>query len=194
MGYACPVCETPQRDGEHLANHLAFTAMLRGGDHEAWLSETVPEWETVAPETLADAVVDHAPAAEYDEVFEDTTDDHEHGEAGGRGQSRGPRNTGRPTPNGQGYDETADEAVVDGVVAEARQLTAEMYGLDGDEMDGDEMDDDKTTDDATTDNATTDDATTNGDATTDDATTNDEATGESDATTDGDREATDNDS
>jgi len=142
MGYACPVCETPQRDGEHLANHLAFTAMLRGGDHEAWLSETVPEWETATPEALADTVVDHAPAAEYDEVFEDTTTDghdHDHGETGGRGQSRGPGNTGRPTPNGRGYDETADEAVLDGVVAEARQLTAEMYGMDGADADtGDE--------------------------------------------------------
>ena len=142
MGYACPVCETPQRDGEHLANHLAFTAMLRGGDHEAWLSETVPEWEAATPEALADTVVDHAPAAEYDEVFEDTTTDghdHDHGETGAHGQSRGPGNAGRPTPNGRGYDETADEAVLDGVVAEARQLTAEMYGLDGADADtGDE--------------------------------------------------------
>ena len=140
MGYACPVCETPQRDGEHLANHLAFTAMLRGGDHEAWLSETVPEWETATPEALADTVVDHAPAAEYDEVFEDTTTDGpDHGETGAHGQSRGPGNTGRPTPNGRGDDETADEAVLDGVVAEARQLTAEMYGLDGADADtGDE--------------------------------------------------------
>ena len=137
MGYACPVCETPQQDGEHLANHLAFTAMLRGGDHEAWLSETVPEWETVAPETLADAVVDHAPEAEYDEVFEDTTDEHGHDQGHGHGQNHGHGHgqtaPGRPNPGGRGYDETADEAVVEGVVAEAQQLTAEMYGLDGDD-------------------------------------------------------------
>jgi len=133
MGYACPVCETPQRDGEHLANHLAFTAMLRGGDHEAWLSETVPEWETVAPETLADAVVDHASEAEYDEVFEDTTDGHDHGRGDGRASGREQAATGRPNPSGRGYDETADESVVQDVVAEARQLTAEMYGGDGNE-------------------------------------------------------------
>ena len=40
MGYACPVCEDPQSDATHLANHLAFTAMLRGGEHGEWLDLT----------------------------------------------------------------------------------------------------------------------------------------------------------
>jgi len=74
MGYACPVCETPQRDGEHLAHHLAFTAMLHGGDHEAWLDERVPDWSDREPAGLAAEVTPHADNAEYHEVFEDTVD------------------------------------------------------------------------------------------------------------------------
>lgn len=73
MGYACPVCETPQADGEHLANHLAFTAMLHGGRHEAWLAERVPDWADRDPGGLAAAVVEHAEAVEHETVFEDTT-------------------------------------------------------------------------------------------------------------------------
>ncbi|WP_123620254.1 DUF5810 domain-containing protein [Halorubrum sp. CSM-61] len=72
MGYACPVCETPQRDGEHLAHHLAFTAMLHGGDHEAWLDDHVSDWSDREPAGLAAEVTPHAETAEYHEVFEDT--------------------------------------------------------------------------------------------------------------------------
>jgi len=74
MGYACPVCDTPQRDGEHLAHHLAFTAMLHGGDHEAWLDERVSDWSDREPAGLAAEVTPHAEDAEYHEVFEDTVD------------------------------------------------------------------------------------------------------------------------
>ncbi|EMA67152.1 DUF5810 domain-containing protein [Halorubrum kocurii] len=74
MGYACPVCETPQRDGEHLAHHLAFTAMLHGGDHETWLDDRVPDWSDREPAGLAAEVTPHAEDAEYHEVFEDTVD------------------------------------------------------------------------------------------------------------------------
>jgi len=72
MGYACPVCETPQRDGEHLAHHLAFTAMLHGGDHEVWLDDRVTDWSDREPAGLAAEVTPHAEDAEYHEVFEDT--------------------------------------------------------------------------------------------------------------------------
>jgi hypothetical protein len=72
MGYACPVCETPQRDAEHLANHLAFTAMLRGDAHERWLDETVPGWEADGAAELAPVVADHAEETTYDEVFEES--------------------------------------------------------------------------------------------------------------------------
>ena len=74
MGYACPVCETPQRDGEHLAHHLAFTAMLHGGDHEAWLDEHVSDWAARDPAGLAADVTPHAADAEYHEVFADTAE------------------------------------------------------------------------------------------------------------------------
>ena len=73
MGYACPVCETPQADGAHLANHLAFTAVLHGGRHEAWLAEHVPDWADRDPEGLAAAVVEHAAEVDHETVFDDTT-------------------------------------------------------------------------------------------------------------------------
>ena len=73
MGYACPVCETPQADGEHLANHLAFTAMLHGGRHEAWLEAHVPDWADRAPDRLAADIVEHADEVDHETVFDDTT-------------------------------------------------------------------------------------------------------------------------
>lgn len=76
MGFACPVCEIPQQDDEHLANHLALTALLHADDHETWLDEHVPEWNTLGPSTLAAEVAEFAPHAEYTTVFEDTTHDH----------------------------------------------------------------------------------------------------------------------
>ena len=78
MGYSCPVCDDPQADDEHLANHLAVTAMMRGGDHEAWLDERVPDWEGMGPTELATEVVERAEETEYPQVFEDTTDGHDH--------------------------------------------------------------------------------------------------------------------
>ena len=68
MGYGCPVCGAPQADGQHLANHLAFTALLHGDDHAAWLDEIVPDWADRSPSTLAETVVDHAEAIETDAV------------------------------------------------------------------------------------------------------------------------------
>lgn len=84
MGYACPVCDIPQQDGEHLANHLAFTALIHGDDHETWLNETMPEWERTTTAELAATVTKHAEEAEYHAVFEDTTEHAEipDGEAG----------------------------------------------------------------------------------------------------------------
>lgn len=73
MGYRCPVCGDPQADDIHLANHLAFTAMVRGGDHEAWLDESVPDWGQLDDEGLATRVVEFADSTEYPQVFEDTT-------------------------------------------------------------------------------------------------------------------------
>ena len=78
MGYACPVCETPQSDAEHLANHLAFTAMLGDDDHEAWLDEHAPGWNEEGEDELADQVTKYAEEADFPQVFEDTTPNHDH--------------------------------------------------------------------------------------------------------------------
>ncbi|MFC7058011.1 DUF5810 domain-containing protein [Halovenus salina] len=78
MGYSCPVCDDPQADARHLANHLAFTALVRGGDHEAWLDEHVPDWESMGEEDLAPEVTEHADETEYPQVFEDTAESHDH--------------------------------------------------------------------------------------------------------------------
>jgi len=155
MGYACPVCATPQRDGEHLAHHLAFTAMLHDDDHRAWLDEHAPAWETADPAGLAEAVVDHAPPAEYDEVFEDTTDrgrppidpavgGHEHRHGTGVDSGTGAGGSADPlTP-----DDTDPETAA--ALREARELTRQMYdnatGAD-DTADGDPADADNAADD-----------------------------------------------
>ncbi|MFC6731530.1 DUF5810 domain-containing protein [Haladaptatus sp. DYSN1] len=78
MGYACPVCDAPQMDGKHLANHLAFTAMLGNADHETWLDEHAPGWSDEGHRELAARVTEFAEEREYPQVFEDTTDQHDH--------------------------------------------------------------------------------------------------------------------
>lgn len=70
MGYECPVCDAEEADGKHLANHLAFTALVRGGDHEAFLDEHVPDWATRDPESLGADVTAHATETETEPVSE----------------------------------------------------------------------------------------------------------------------------
>ncbi|MFC7096989.1 DUF5810 domain-containing protein [Halobaculum marinum] len=155
MGYACPVCETPQRDGEHLANHLAFTAMLRNDEHEAWLDEHVDDWGDRTPADLASVVTEHAAEREYDEVFEDTagstggrprgergadaTREHGGGHDHAHGHQHGHGDPARPDVSGGGAMGGAAEAVVDdaveSVLEEAQELTEAMYGLDEDAED-----------------------------------------------------------
>ena len=92
MGYRCPVCEDPQADDAHLANHLAFTALIRGGDHEDWLDEHVPDWGGMGEERLANTVRDHAESVDYPAVFEDTTGQElgrEHDHTGDQGHAQG---------------------------------------------------------------------------------------------------------
>ncbi|MDZ5812761.1 DUF5810 domain-containing protein [Halorubrum sp. AD140] len=160
MGYACPVCEIPQRDGEHLAHHLAFTAMLHGDDHEAWLDERVPDWSDRDPAGLAAAVTPHADDAEYREVFEDTVDrgrpnvdleDHDHAGHGHghEGHAHGHR-TGRGAPGATGaVDESgATNPETEAALREARELTREMFEEDdtGDSEGSDDSDADADSD------------------------------------------------
>lgn len=158
MGYACPVCEVPQRDGEHLANHLAFTAMLREDDHEAWLDEHVPGWGGETPAELAGRVTERAEEAEYDEVFEDTTGgDHDHEHRGhDHGEHVRDRAVGQdPTGGFAGMAQGIADEAVESVLREAREMTAEMYGTERDDadaddtgtVDGDELGGDAGTDD-----------------------------------------------
>jgi hypothetical protein len=130
MGYACPVCEAPQRDAEHLANHLAFTAMLRGGDHEAWLDEYVPDWGETNADELAPRVAGFAAETTYEEVFEDTV---QRESGAGRGDLLGgDHRAGYPTGGTDGTLDADDRAILQ----EARELTRRMTASAADE-DGD---------------------------------------------------------
>lgn len=136
MGYACPVCDVPQQDGEHLANHLAFTAMTHGGDHESWLDEHVPEWSSSGPAELAPRVTERAEEAPYETVFEDTVHDH----AGGA-HDRGSPFDEDPTAGRNRVDADdarqrgagALDAEAQAVLDEAREMTREMLGDEGGE-------------------------------------------------------------
>lgn len=132
MGYACPVCDAPQADAGHLANHLAFTAITSGGDHEAWLDEHVPEWGSLGESELAAEVVDVADETEYPQVFE----------ASGVEEARESRSHDHGR-HGHGIDATAARARGAGeldeearaILEEARSLTEAMYDEDGNATD-----------------------------------------------------------
>lgn len=148
MGYACPVCDLPQRDGEHLAHHLAFTAMLHGDDHETWLDEHADAWSDSTPAELAGAVTPHA-----EEVETEDGDGHDHGHGHGHGHDH-ETEPGRPDvgplgggaggfgtggAGGAGRDAAGasgaparDDPEVQQVLQEARELTERMLD-DGDE-------------------------------------------------------------
>jgi hypothetical protein len=141
MGYACPVCETPQSDGEHLANHLAFTAMLGDGDHATWLDDHAPGWEDEGPDELAPRVTEYVEEADYPQVFEDTRppektghghDDHGGGHQHGHGHQQGNDAGGQfeeelRRAGGYGRDAGASrDPEAQRIVAEARRMTEEM--------------------------------------------------------------------
>ncbi|WP_128223866.1 DUF5810 domain-containing protein [Halobacteriaceae archaeon SHR40] len=133
MGFSCPVCDDPQADGVHLANHLAITALTRGGDHEAWLDEHVPEWANLSEEELAEQVQEMAEDADYPQVFEDTTTGHEHtnhDHAGEHGHGDATEYGTADLP--QGGDMLADD--LDGgtedVIREAMEMTRQRTSDD----------------------------------------------------------------
>lgn len=135
MGYACPVCDLPQRDAEHLANHLAFTALTHGDDHEAWLDEHAPGWAEEGPDELADRVTAHAEVVEYDEVFEDTVSASGH-RGQGHGHERPIVDDGDAAAGGEALDPEARS-----VLEEARAMTREM--LDAADSTAEGEDDDR---------------------------------------------------
>jgi len=161
MGYSCPVCDDPQADARHLANHLAFTAILGDEDHEAWLDEHAPGWADDGERELAERVTEHAEQREYPQLFEDTTGGgdsperdgersgelfEEEGHSGhdhlGHDHGHGTHDHGHE-PSGDGVPhEQADvprDPETEAVLEEARELTREMLAdeqADRDDEDG----------------------------------------------------------
>ncbi|NLV08860.1 hypothetical protein GOC74_02790 [Halomicrobium mukohataei] len=117
MGYACPVCEEPQADAGHLANHLAFTALTGGGDHEDWLDEHVPDWGDHGEDELAAEVVELAAETEF--PFEAGGHDHQHGQGHGIDPQQA-----RERASGELDDEAAE------ILEEAREMTEAMQEAD----------------------------------------------------------------
>jgi len=143
MGYACPVCDDPQQDTTHLANHLAFQALTHGDDHESWLDEHAPGWAEGGPADLAPRLEELAAEAEYEVVFEDTAggtsadtlyDPDLQGAVGGRGHDHGHdhgHSHGRSGDDGIDVSDLDPEARE--IVDEARELTREMLDDERDE-------------------------------------------------------------
>ena len=133
MAYACPVCETLVPDGEHLAHHLAIVALTRGGEHEAWLDETIEGWADRDPAALAAAALEHADRVDH-ELVDDAPTDGVHTDQPPVDGSTAPRTT----PPALGDDAAA-------VLQEARAMTAELTSERDDgcaASDGDAAEDD----------------------------------------------------
>lgn len=103
MGYACPVCEAPQVDARHLANHLAFSALLGDDDHEAWLEEHAPGWDQEDDEGLAELVVEHATEVDLPDAA-----GHDHASPDRENVGRG-RDIDRPGDLAGGGHDTIDD-------------------------------------------------------------------------------------
>lgn len=111
MGYLCPVCEAPQPDGEHLANHLAFTGLFGDEAHEAWLDEHVPDWGERDPAALGEAVTAHVEPTEIEGVG---SDDHDH--------------AGRPEVSGAAFEDADLDPAAEAALEEAREMTRQLRG------------------------------------------------------------------
>lgn len=147
MAYACPVCGDPQADAVHLANHLAFTAMTSGADHEGWLDEHVPGWGQLGEEELAAEVTEHAESTDLQGAFDVAGSDDEESEDesspdGDGTDGRSPEDDARDAAGadrdgGAAVDPSAaaDPAPVDddelaAVLEEARELTRRQLADD----------------------------------------------------------------
>lgn len=135
MGYSCPVCATPQHDSEHLANHLAMTAMLHEDDHEAWLDEHIDGWGDLTPPELGKRVVDDLEEIDHDEAAAEQADipeefrdesDQQH-DQGNPDIPEPPAAERGPPARGVGGDSLDEET--EEVLAEARELTEKRREL-----------------------------------------------------------------
>ena len=163
MGYACPVCDDPQADARHLANHLAFTAILGDDAHEAWLDDNAPGWADEGESELAARIGDEVEQREYPQVFEDTTGGtpregarsgelfeseghagHDHLDAGHEPETSD-RATADEVPHEQ--TEVPRDPETEAILDEARALTREMLGEAESDDDGEADADGAATDD-----------------------------------------------
>jgi membrane-associated HD superfamily phosphohydrolase len=142
MGYACPVCEAPQQDAAHLADHLAFTAIVHHDDHESWLEEHVGDWGQYGTDDLAEIVVELATSVKYDQVFEDTVH-RQHGRQM-HDNSHHTTSAGDEVEIGTMTEtmETQMDEETQTVINEARKLTAQMIHTE--DEGGDATNDEKT--------------------------------------------------
>lgn len=132
MGYACPVCETPHPDAEHLANHLAFTAMLGDDGHEEWLDEHAPEWSQQGEAELATRVEEYAAEVGFPKVFDDTTQNHSHDDPRGgdlfEDELERANAHGRGSMAGGAGGATAPTGEAQEILQEAQEMTKQMLG------------------------------------------------------------------
>ncbi|MEF8883411.1 MAG: DUF5810 domain-containing protein [Halapricum sp.] len=122
MAYLCPVCEEPQVDAEHLTNHLAFTAVIRGGDHEDWLDEHAPGWDDDDDEALAARLLEDDAVTEVEHPIDEADDGAGHGHTHGQD----------PAIDGQAVGDTGaldDDARA--ILEEAQELTRRMQESEG---------------------------------------------------------------
>jgi hypothetical protein len=129
MGYECPVCGIPQADSGHLANHIAFTALIHSDEHEDWLDETVPGWSDLSEDELADAVTAQSERVEFPQMFEDTTTgsehQHDHERSGQLFDELAVTGGSRGRQQSVGDQPAALDAEAQSILNEARRMTEE---------------------------------------------------------------------
>ena len=131
MSYLCPVCAAPFGGGKPLADHLAVTAILHGGDHETWLNDTVADWASLSRADLGERVVDHAETADdHDHIGEHSHSDHEHSHSDPEPASGLPNGIDAAVSRREAGGNTAVDADAQAIIEEARELTREMQGED----------------------------------------------------------------
>jgi hypothetical protein len=110
--------------------------MTRGGDHEEFLDEHVPNWQELGESKLAEQLRSTADEMEYPQVFEDTTGDgHDHSEESQHRSTASPADAvpfEADIPDGSGDGETEE------IIEEALELTRQRRANTTEESDRDE--------------------------------------------------------